>query len=253
MNPLFFGTSAHPLYGVYHAPRAQHGRKTGIVLCYPFGQEYMRAHRAFRQLSLSLSKSGFHVLRFDYSGSGDSSGDAAAFGIAASVADVGIAIDELRDTADLERVLLLGMRLGGSIAALSAMDRDDVSHLVLWDPVADGSSYVDELLSGVDAARTTGTVGVMGYPVTVALQNELRSMRISQLVSEACTQLLLTCDADTTDERSLERGLAAPGRTVTFMHAPLPGRWNEVDNWGSAMLPQSTIQSIVGWIEREVP
>ncbi len=213
----------------------------------------MRAHRAFRQLSLSLSKIGFHVLRFDYSGTGDSAGDATAFGMTESVADVGIAIDELRDTADLERVLLLGMRLGGSIAALSTIERDDVSHLVLWDPVFDGPSYVDELLSGVDAARTTGTVGVMGYPVTVPLQNELRGMRISRIVSEACVKVLLTYDADTQEARDVERGMAAAGRAVTFMHAPLPGRWDEVDNWGSAMLPQSTIQSIVGWIDQEVP
>src|SRR5215217_413896 len=78
MNPLYFGSSQKPLYGVYHPPKSQPGRPvrtTGVVLCYPLGQEYMRAHRAFRQLATLLTKSGFPVLRFDYYGTGDSGGD----------------------------------------------------------------------------------------------------------------------------------------------------------------------------------
>ena len=46
-----------------------------MVLCYPGGQEYIRSRRAFRQLAIRLSSAGFPVLRFDYHGCGDSSGD----------------------------------------------------------------------------------------------------------------------------------------------------------------------------------
>jgi alpha/beta superfamily hydrolase len=74
MTPLLFGSADAPLYGVHHAPQAA-PQRTGIVLCYPFGQEYMRAHRACRQLAMLLAKKGYHVLRFDYSGTGNSSGD----------------------------------------------------------------------------------------------------------------------------------------------------------------------------------
>ena len=42
--------------------------------CQPLGHEYIRAHRTFNQLAAGLARAGFPVLRFDYSGTGDSSG-----------------------------------------------------------------------------------------------------------------------------------------------------------------------------------
>ena len=53
MTPMYFGSSTSPLYGVYHAPMG-HDRNQGVLLCYPFGQQYMRAHRAFRQMTTQL-------------------------------------------------------------------------------------------------------------------------------------------------------------------------------------------------------
>ena len=74
MNPFFFGSSERPLYGVHHPPRERGPRESGVVLCYPMGQEYMRSHRAFRQLANLLTRKGHHVFRFDYFATGDSSG-----------------------------------------------------------------------------------------------------------------------------------------------------------------------------------
>ena len=75
MNPFYFGDSSRRLFGIYHPPKGQSPRSHGIVLCCPFGQEYMRSHRAFRQLANLLSRRGFHVFRFDYHGTGDSDGE----------------------------------------------------------------------------------------------------------------------------------------------------------------------------------
>ncbi|MDH3592767.1 MAG: alpha/beta hydrolase, partial [Planctomycetota bacterium] len=66
MNPVYFGDSATRLYGIYHPAKGASVRDEGVVLCYPMGQEYMRAHRAFRMLSLMLAKRGFHVFRFAF-------------------------------------------------------------------------------------------------------------------------------------------------------------------------------------------
>ncbi len=45
-----------------------------IVLCHPWGQEYLRAHRSMRQLGNLLAAAGHHVFRLDYFGTGDSGG-----------------------------------------------------------------------------------------------------------------------------------------------------------------------------------
>src|SRR5687768_16729988 len=115
MNPFYFGSSQRPLYGVYHPSKGRTARPVGVVLCYPLGQEYMRAHRAFRQLATLLTKNGFPVLRFDYAGTGDSAGDGSAGSVATWVEDIGAAIDELKDTAGVSRVSLVGLRAGGAL------------------------------------------------------------------------------------------------------------------------------------------
>ena len=264
MNPLFFGPSDGPLYGVYHPPKARIARETGVVLCAPFGQEYMRAHRAYRQLSLLAAKQGYHVLRFDYTGAGDSAGDGEDFSIERAIQDTGLAIEELCDAADVKSVLLLGLRLGGLIAMRSAAARTEVSHLILWDPITDGVAYLQELLAdastrsqsygSVSASGTVvGVVGVMGYPVSASLCDELaresgRTPPISRLRGG-----MVICTEDRPEHHALARQLSGESGSVTFQHAPIQGRWDEVDNWGSAMIPQAAIQAIVGRMVGEVP
>ncbi|MEM9692238.1 MAG: alpha/beta hydrolase, partial [Myxococcota bacterium] len=144
MNPLFFGPSDGRLYGAYFAPSGR-PRSRGVVICNPFGDEAIKAHRALRQLALMLVEAGLHVFRFDYLGTGDSAGDDEAGTLAQWVDDTVRAIDELRDTAGLNRIAVTGLRLGASIAYLAARHHKAVDRAVLWDPVLDGSAYLTEL------------------------------------------------------------------------------------------------------------
>lgn len=140
MNPIFFGQTESPLYGVYHPPQSD-ARDAGIVLCYPFGQEYMRAHRAYRQLALLLAKKGFHVLRFDFRGTGDSSGDMEGVGAEHWLRDIDDAVQELRESTGVTRVSVLGLRLAALFAACACAQRSDIDRLIVWDPVISGELY----------------------------------------------------------------------------------------------------------------
>jgi uncharacterized protein len=264
MNSMFFGSSDKPLYGVYHPPKARAGRATGVVLCAPFGQEYMRGHRAFRQLSLMLAKAGFHVFRFDYRGSGDSWGDGDRFSFAGAVDDAVQAAEELSDMADLAQVAFVGVRLGGSIAAEAAARVHDSSHLVLWDPILNGDAYLRELRQAdvvhaaahADSAPQHGgraeladdALTVMGFPVPRKLQEELQAYRFPEQAPGRSVRMLLVADpALTPGGRQLSERCGGD-----FVSSPLPGRWDEVDNWGSAMIPQAAIQEIANWLIAEV-
>ena len=260
MNPFFFGASSEPLFGVHHTPRARAARQTGVVLCAPHGQEYMRAHRAFRQLALLLDKAGFHVLRFDYAGTGDSWGDGTDVSLSTWRADVGAAIDELRAQSDVERVSLVGLRLGAAVAALAARERTDVASVVLWDPVVRGTDYLDELLGdvelpeGVPAATDVrdpayaGTVNVMGYPLTPRLRRELAAVDLLTALLAAAPHHLVT-----SSERPEFTALAArqDGSRIVRTHIPSDGDWNYVDNFGSVLIPQLVIQGIVRLLAEE--
>ncbi len=260
MNPVLFGSTPQSLFGLYMPPKAKRARPSGVVLCYPMGQEYMRAHRAFRQLGQLLQKAGFHVLRFDYYGTGDSAGDTEAGGLAQWTADIATAIEELRDTAEVPRVSLVGLRLGALLAARAAARRDDVECVVLWDPVVAGAAYLDELFeskvgarAGVraDLADRTATIGVMGFPVTPPLRRDLEAANLLDLAAPAGSKRLVIVSQERPEYAAAGSHRPAGAGPVRFELVPSEGSWNEVDDYGGALIPQRLIQHIVAYLAEE--
>ena len=117
-----FGPPSRPLLGIYHEP-AQTPRRTAVLLCYPVGHEYETAHSAFCALANSLAREGFGVLRFDYGGTGDSSGDQMDVTLEQWDADMELAAAELKDMSGAAQISLVGLRFGAVLAARYAMRR----------------------------------------------------------------------------------------------------------------------------------
>ena len=145
LEPFYFGTLEKPLFGCYHAPPLGPARDSGVVLCYPFIQEYMRSHRAFRQLATQLCNLGFPVLRFDFFGHGDSSGDSEQGEIRQWLNDISSAVGEIRERSRCAKVCLVGLRFGGTLSMMVGAERGDIDGMVLWDPVVSGTDYIEEL------------------------------------------------------------------------------------------------------------
>ena len=258
MNPLFFGRSDQPLFGVYHPPRTRDTRAHGIVLCYPLGQEYMRAHRAFRQLAILLSKAGFPVFRFDYFGTGDSSGSSAEGSLERWTSDTGIAIDELKDNAGVQQLSLVGLRLGALVAARVATTRADVTRVVLWDPVVDGTRYWADLVrsagqqdAAARAASTNAVVGLNGFPWTHTLRQAVAAVKAESYPVDAGTRTGLFISQENEDYTRLRDRYAGLNGSFTYGCIPSPGDWAYIDAYGSALLPQEIIQGIIGYLTQE--
>ena len=251
MNPFFFGNSKQPLYGVYHPPRAHTSRPTAVVLCYPLWQEYMRAHRAFRQLAMLLSKAGFSVLRFDYFGTGDSAGESDAGDVARWTHDISTAIDELKDTAGVSKVSLVGLRVGASLAAAVATERKDLDRIILWDPVVGGKAYVEKMVlteqadGGARRDGPVGTIGIKGFPLTSRMRQGLEHIDLRDLPGPASGRMIMTVSDERAEFVAFRDAMAGRRIGLTYRHIPSAGNWDEIDRFGSALLPQSIIQGIV--------
>jgi alpha-beta hydrolase superfamily lysophospholipase len=144
-EPLMLGSVAQPLFGWYHVADAVPRRDAVVVICNPMGYEYAHGHRSLRHLADELARSGVPALRFDYHGSGDSPGlETDAGRLQRWQDDVQAAISAAQSLSGSARVGLLGLRLGATLAALVAAQRE-VDWLVLWNVCASGRRHVREL------------------------------------------------------------------------------------------------------------
>lgn len=143
-TPFFFPSGAYELYGVLHQPARVTG--PGFVFCHPLGEEKLWSHRVLVSFARTLANAGCPVLRFDYRGNGDSSGEFAEADVDAILSDVDCAIDTLEAKTGIDEVALLGLRFGGTAAAQIAERRADVRRLVLWAPIVEGARYMQDLL-----------------------------------------------------------------------------------------------------------
>ena len=144
-EPFFFSNGTSELFGVMHESSPAEARLP-FVFCHPFGEEKLWTHRAFVTFARELARRGHPVLRFDYMGNGDSSGDFSESSIETALSDIGCAIDVLKRRVAAREVGLLGLRFGATLAAQIADSRTDVQRLALWSPIANGDRYMQDLL-----------------------------------------------------------------------------------------------------------
>lgn len=140
-KPLFFEGRHGQLYGVHHAPPAAQDRAHAVLLLPPLGQEYKRCHKILQKLAQDLATAGFHALRFDYTGSGDSS-EPAAWSLDTWRQDGRDALSWLQNASGATASSAIAVRLGAAVAV--ALD-PPLEHLVLWDPVVEGPAYLAAL------------------------------------------------------------------------------------------------------------
>jgi FkbH-like protein len=142
-EPVYFGAKNGQLFGMFH-----HGLgpvRGAVLCCYPMPPKYQRSYRLFHQCAGELAGQGYDVLRFDYSGTGDSSGEPAEATIEKWTGEVEAAADYLRSRSQTDRVSIVGMRLGAALAARASRRISTIDKLVLWEPAVDGEEYLNEL------------------------------------------------------------------------------------------------------------
>lgn len=253
MTPFYFGSGARRLFGLYTAAAAARSARA-VVLCAPWGQEYLRAHRSLRQLGNQLAAAGCHVLRFDYFGTGDSAGEFLDASLDGWERDIDSAIDELMDMSDARRVGLVGLRLGATLAAqAAARRRKEVDALLLWDPVVRGAAYADELWGmfgdrGV-AQRPPGAWEVDGFPLAGAMAEQIEALDLRPGVATWPARTAVVWSAEPPDEADFMQALQAREPPVTVERlAATPPPWLEDRDLGAGAVPVAVLQRIVHWM-----
>jgi uncharacterized protein len=141
-----------------------------IIICHGFVGSRIGVNRLFVKAARELSDAGFTVLRFDYGGCGESTGDYGAGGLDAlieqtrRVIDYGLEIEGV----DPGRVILLGHSLGGAVSILTAGVDPRVKTLVLWSAVAHPFHDIVRIVGkqAYEESERSGAVDYLGYSLT---------------------------------------------------------------------------------------
>lgn len=275
-QPFIFSNDTARLFGMWHLPQSVPST-TAFLMSHPFGEEKLWSHRVYVSAARALAARGHRVLRFDYRGAGDSSGNSDETSLSTHLEDLSAAFNELvsRDPT-IERVGLLGLRLGATIAAQFAEQMNDDPRvakgpLVLWDPVMHGENYFQELLRSNLATQLAvygkvqenrevlqerilggGTVNVDGYEIGRAL---FESCARPDLLTSAAKQHggpVLVVQVAATEKQANRTELEALATSYsrgTFARAVEQPFWREIKAfYGKA---ESLQQLTLDWLERE--
>lgn len=143
---LKLGTRDRQFVGMLSKPPS-YSQRHAWLFCNPYGQEAVRTAPLYRVLSERLVRAGHAVLRFDYHGCGDSSGDFADGDFGHLVDDTLNAFEGLRTYAPSASYSWFGLSLGGTVAAMAAARAPSaLGRILLWQPVADGAAYCRRLI-----------------------------------------------------------------------------------------------------------
>jgi alpha/beta superfamily hydrolase len=190
MEPPLQAVTFGPCFGMYHEAAGD----TGIVLLAPFGVEALACHKSMRLLAEDCASRGFPTLRFDFPGTGDSLGDEATLDAIDSRCKSALAaIDWLKATSGVKNVILVGLRLGASIAAFVGKEAG-VQRVVLMAPIVSGKRYVREMRSlfRIAKGKDASTASLSGADSTTQASTallEFDGFRLSQMSLDALNRM----------------------------------------------------------------
>jgi len=135
LKPVVFNCENEQLVGVLHIPdpAMANTRNRGVLIVVGGPQYRVGSHRQFLLLARYLAKNGIPVMRFDYRGMGDSTGELKDFEGVDS--DVAAAMDTFyTKVPDLEEVVIWGLCDAASAALFYAHKDPRVQRLILINP-----------------------------------------------------------------------------------------------------------------------
>lgn len=260
--PFYFGRSSRRLYGCHHLPQQSHAKNFAIVLCSPIGQEFLQSHRVICQLAVLLAKAGFHVLRFDYSGCGDSEGDFEEGSLVQWVKDAHDAVEEIKKRSGIPSVCLIGLRIGATLALQAAVNCPHLKSIVLWEPVLEGKPFLKKMADAefefrkqfqnpirrlIHRLKIETPNEVLGFPITSGLRQELEMINLyHQKLSPAVKTLVLCNSKDSNCYNNLTHFLNYHPHATSQFLIERSEFWKDLYH---RLTPHASLQYLVNWVD----
>jgi exosortase A-associated hydrolase 2 len=173
--------------------------RRAYVFIHPFAEEKLWSHRVYVSFARELAKQGYYVGRFDFKGHGDSDGDFVDSSLEKHFTDIDAVINNLKTKFQVTEINLFGLRLGATLAAIYASN-NNISNLILWEPIINGSRYMQEILRSnlagqmalrgkveitredlVKQMKSGKPINIEGYLLTYDYYNQLSNISLENI------------------------------------------------------------------------
>lgn len=236
-----------------HLPKQGAIHNKVVIVCPPLGYEYTHSHRSLRHLCDHLAASGIVAIRFDYNGTGDSSGDLLdANRVECFQKNIAELVAWCKNTLSITQVSLLGLRLGATFSALYA-SRHPVDELILWAPCEKGKAYVremralDKLASHVNTAERH-YIDSAGFIMSEQTADELAQINLNDLVYRVKSRVLLISRDDIpSKDKLIEQIQHSSG--IQCESFTMQGYLGMMAEPQQTEVPSQTLHKIVDWVK----
>ena len=186
----FPGTDGLMVAGLLEAPDTNPHSFALFAHCFTCGKDVVSASRIAR----ALVARGYAVLRFDFTGLGNSDGDFANSNFSSNINDLVLAADFLRQNYRAPS-LLIGHSLGGAAVLAAAHAMDEVKGVVTIGAPADPQHVVKQFACDIDAINQAGVAEVQlaGRSFTIKKQflDDLADQYLSEKIASLKKALLV--------------------------------------------------------------
>lgn len=232
----FGNAKGERLAGVLHLPQ-EAANGFGVILCH--GMESSKESRKLLHLGESLSRAGFTVLRFDFTGAGESTGDLDSITCTRQVEDLRAA-HELLEGRGIVRVGVIGSSMGGTTALAYASGAENVAAVATLAAPFDPRELLERDFhpEAIALWRAQGFIEFNGRRLTTDfLEEALTVDAVATAARITCPVLVIHGDADTTVPVSQARALyaALPGEKKLLIFPGADHRFTETEDRDAAL------------------
>lgn len=195
-EPLFIEAGDRRLFALFH--RADGEMRGCVLMLPPFAEEMNMSRRMTYLTGRAFAAAGYGFLNLDLTGTGESSGDFADARIDTWQDDARTGLAWLHEKTG-HMPILMGLRAGALLAASLQAN----APLVLWQPVGNGETMINQFLRIRIAAALTGNaekettkglraqwqagegVEIAGYEISPALADGFDNLRLADMAPSA--------------------------------------------------------------------
>jgi len=171
------------------------GKYPGVILYHGFSGDRMEPGFMFVRFSRLLAKSGIASIRFDFLGSGESDGIFTDMTFSREAEQASLIMDYFQglDKIDENKIILLGLSMGGALAGYLAGKRSsELKGLVLWAPAGEMRLFIDKREKAIESGEITGDImDISGLRLGEGFIEDVRSLNVMEQTSGYKGDLLI--------------------------------------------------------------